>query len=117
MHKIFYLSTCSTCRRILSEISPGDRFEMQDIKHQPISGEDLERLRSLSGSYRSLFSTRSRQYAAMGLKDKELSEQDLKKLILSEYTFLKRPVIVSGEKIFIGSDKNVISELKRHLGK
>jgi arsenate reductase-like glutaredoxin family protein len=39
----------------------------------------------------------------------------MKKLILEEYTFLKRPVILIKEKIFIGNSKNTILEAKKAL--
>ena len=42
------------------------------------------------------------KYKTMGLKDKVLTEAVYKKYILSDYTFIKRPVIVVGKKIFIG---------------
>ena len=51
----------------------------------------------------------------MGLKEKKLSESDYKKLILEEYTFLKRPVIIINDKIFVGSSKNVIAEVAKAL--
>jgi arsenate reductase len=40
----------------------------------------------------------------MGLKDKKLGENDFRNLILQDYTFLKRPVIIAGPKIFCGSE-------------
>ena len=51
----------------------------------------------------------------MGLKNKELSEDDYKKLILEEYTFLKRPAFIIGEKSFVGNSKKVVAALKEHL--
>ena len=32
MKKIYHLSTCDTCQRILKELQPLDGFELQDIK-------------------------------------------------------------------------------------
>jgi arsenate reductase len=56
------------------------------------------------------------KYKELGLKDKHLSEQDYRKLILDEYTFLKRPVVFAGDKIFIGSEKKTIQALKDSIG-
>ena len=47
-------------------------------------------------------------YKRQGLDKKTLAETDYHDLILSEYTFLKRPVIMIGEKIFVGNSKNVV---------
>lgn len=91
---------------------PLEGFEFQEIKTQPITMSQLEELHQISGSYESLFSRRSKKYAAMGLKDQKLNEIDYKQLILNEYTFLKRPVIIVDNTIFIGSDKKNLQSLK-----
>jgi arsenate reductase len=49
------------------------------------------------------------------LKDKPLTEKDYRQYILDEYTFLKRPVIIWDDKIFVGSEKKTIAEIKREL--
>ena len=90
-------------------------FEFQEIKSQPISLFQLEELFLLSGSYESIFSRRAKKYSSMGLKDQELSETDYKQLILSDYTFLKRPVIIIDQNIFIGSDKKTLQQLKEYF--
>lgn len=111
MKKIYFLKTCDTCRRILKEI-PTENFILQEIKTEPITVKQLEEMQDLTNSYESLFSKRSKKYAAMGLKSQELSELDYKQLILEEYTFLKRPVIIVEEKIFIGNAKKTVDALK-----
>lgn len=111
MKKIYYLKTCDTCRRILKEIPTHD-FELQDIKSDPITVRQLEEMYSMTKSYEALFSRRSKKYAAMGLKNQELTERDYKQLILEEYTFLKRPVIIMEDNIFIGSNKKTVAALK-----
>jgi len=90
-------------------------FEFQEIKTEPISISQLEEMKMRSGSYESLFSRRSKKYAAMGLKDEKLVEDDYKQLILNEYTFLKRPVIIVDENIFIGSDKKNLQRVKNYF--
>jgi len=114
MKKIYYLKTCDTCKRIMKSL-PLDGFEFQEIKTQPISISQLDDLYALSGSYESLFSRRAKKYKSMGLKDQILNETDYKQYILSDYTFLKRPVIIVNEKIFIGSDKKNLQQLKEYF--
>lgn len=116
MNKVFHLATCNTCKRIISELRLAENFELQDIREKPITAEELNHMMSLAGSYEALFSRRSRQYAARGLKGKQLSENDYKTLILEEDTFLKRPVVIIGDSIFIGSSKSTIEALKEKLG-
>ena len=115
MRKIFYLSTCSTCTRIIKELQLDDSFEFQDIKSNKITTEQLEQMGKMSGSYENLFSKRAMKYKSMGLKDKSLSENDIKNLIIDEYTFLKRPVIIINNKLFIGNSKKVVEEVANEL--
>ena len=46
-------------------------------------------------------------YKKLGLKEKTLREVDFKDYILEHYTFLKRPVLVFGDRIFIGNSAKV----------
>ena len=108
MKKIYYLSTCSTCNRIIKDLGLDDSFEFQDIKSNQITTDQIEEMGKMSGSYESLFSKRAMKYKSMGLKEKELNENDLKNLILEEYTFLKRPVIIIENEIFVGNSKKTI---------
>ncbi len=109
MKKIFYLSTCSTCLRIIAKLKLADRgFTFQDIKTQPITELQLKELKDKTGSYESLFSKRALKYKALVQANKTLKEDDYKHLILKEYTFLKRPVILAGNTIFVGNSKKVI---------
>lgn len=110
MKKIYYLQTCDTCRRILKKYD-FDGFEKQEIKSQPLTSDQLEELRNKAGSYEALFSRRAKKYREMGLKDEKLGEEDYRQYILSDYTFLKRPVIEADKEIFIGSDKKNLERL------
>ncbi len=111
MKKIFYLKTCDTCKRILKEFDLND-FELREIKSKPITEKELKELRSLTDSYESLLNKRAQIYKRDKLKDKNLSEPEIEKLILSEYTLLKRPVFQFTDRIFIGNSKSTIEELK-----
>ncbi|MDF1673140.1 MAG: hypothetical protein P1U41_06520 [Vicingaceae bacterium] len=115
MKKIYFLSTCSTCTRIIKELGLDDSFEFQDIKTNKITTEQLEQMAKMNGSYESLFSRRAMKYKSMGLKEKTLSETDYKNLILDEYTFLQRPVIIINDKIFVGNAKKTIQAVANKL--
>jgi arsenate reductase len=116
MKKIYYLSTCDTCKRIISELELKDKgFVFQDIKTKKITSAQLEEMKNLAGSYEALFSRIARKYKELGLATKTLTEADYKKFILEEYTFLKRPVILLNNKIFVGNSKTVIAEVKEEL--
>ena len=109
MKKIYYLSTCDTCKRIISDLGLKNKgFIFQDIKTEKITVKQLEKMKKLSGSYESLFSRIARKYKELKLADKQLTEADYKKFILEEYTFLKRPVILVDSNIFVGNSKATI---------
>ncbi|MEN8125207.1 MAG: ArsC/Spx/MgsR family protein [Bacteroidota bacterium] len=114
MKKIYHLKTCDTNKRILGSI-PLDGFILQEIKTNPITVKQLEEMQILSGSYEALFSKRAKKYKQMNLKDQTLNEQDYKQLILDEYTFLKRPVVIIEDKIFIGNSKKTVDSLRFKL--
>ncbi len=93
-----------------------DGFEKQDIKTEPITADQLEQMHKLAGSYESLFSKVARKYRGLGLYEKSLSEGDLKNYILEEYTFLKRPVFIINDQIFIGNSKKNVATLAEVIG-
>ena len=113
MNKIYHLSTCNTCQRIIKTIDPGPEVVLQDIKTEAITEEQLEEMHALAGSYEALFSRRAMKYRAMGLHEKELTESDYRDLILQEYTFLKRPVMLADGQIFIGNAKKVVEQAQK----
>lgn len=91
-------------------------FEKQDIKTQPITNEQIEQMHKLSGSYESLFSKIARKYRSLGLNDRILTEEEMKNFILEEYTFLKRPVFIIDNQIFIGNSKKTVELIKEVIG-
>jgi len=98
MKKVYYLSTCSTCARIIDELALKKKgFTFQDIKAEKITLAQLEEMKAPAGSYEKLFSRVALKYRALGLNTKKLKESDYKKYILQEYTFLKRPFIIYDE--------------------
>ncbi len=88
---------------------------MQDIKTQHITAAQLDEMKKMAGSYEALFSKRALKYKELGLKDKQLTENDFRNYILQEYTFLKRPVTITANKIFAGSEKKTVAALKESL--
>ncbi len=115
MKKIYYLSTCDTCRRILTELDPSGEVKLQDIKEFPITEVELEMLNKMTGSYEALINKRARLYQERGLKEQKLSEEDFKNLLLEHYTFLKRPVILVENEVFVGNSKKTVQAAQEAL--
>lgn len=108
MKKIYHLSTCKTCQKVIAQLNNGEGFELQDIKSEAITEEQLDFLKEKVGSYEDLFSRRAMKYRSMKLNERELTESDYRSLILDEYTFLKRPVVVIDGDVFVGSAKKSV---------
>ncbi len=115
MAKMYQLSTCSTCKRIISELGEQPDLEIINIKTDAITPEQLDEMARLAGSYEKLFSRNARKYRSQGLNKQELTEEDYRRLILEEYTFLKRPVTIVGEQIFIGNRPKAVAATKEAL--
>ncbi|TXN37933.1 hypothetical protein FVB32_06480 [Flagellimonas hymeniacidonis] len=115
MKKMYHLGSCSTCQRILKELEPLDGVTLQEIKTEPITVQQLEEMKEKSGSFEALFSKRAMLFRQKGLHEQQLSETDYKNLILEHYTFLKRPVLLLNDQIFVGNAKKVVQAAKEAL--
>lgn len=115
MKKVYHLKTCNTCDKIIKTLDLSNDFSFQDIKSEDITVKQIEQLKELAGSYEALFSKRAKLYKEMGLKDMSLSEADFKHYILDHYTFLKRPVIVVNDQIFIGNSAKTVEAAKAFI--
>lgn len=101
--------------RILKQLNLPEDAKLQDIKEEELTVKQLENLKEKAGSYEALFSRRAKLYKEMGLKDMSLSEKDYKQYILHHYTFLKRPVLVFKDHIFVGNSNKTVEAAKLAL--
>lgn len=116
MKKMYHLGHCSTCQAIIRETGIDKKpVVFQNIREEKITAAQLEEMQKLAGSYEALFSRRALKYKELGLKDRKLTEKDYRDFILQEDTFLKRPVTILGNRIFIGSDRKTVTALKEAL--
>jgi len=116
MKKMYHLAHCTTCQAIIKETKVDKAgVEMQNIREEKITAKQLNEMKKLAGSYEALFSRRALKYKELGLKNQQLSEEDYKNYLLAEDTFLKRPVTILNNQIFIGNDKKTVEALKNAL--
>lgn len=102
---IFYwLPSCSTCQKARNFIERHSiKFtEIRDIKENPLTLAEVEKLAQMLGGANELFSRRAVKYREMKLGERELSETEMLELMAEEYTFLKRPVLVIDGKAEAG---------------
>lgn len=113
---IFYLSTCSTCKRILQlDWRPGPEVALRDIKAQGLTAEELDAMVALAGSHEALFSRRAQAFRKRSLHEQELTEADYRKLLMEEYTFLKRPVLLLEDAVFVGNAPKTVEAGRQAL--
>jgi len=114
LNKIYHLANCNTCQRIIKELG-ADNFELQNIKEKNIDAKTLDWIAKQHGGYEQIFSRRAMKYRSMGLNQMDLTEKDYRKYMLEEYTFLKRPYIIIGDKVFVGNTKKAVEAAKAAL--
>jgi arsenate reductase len=100
----YWLPDCTTCQKAkrrldYHRLTPTN---FRDIKREPLNRAEISRLAALVGGAENLFSRRSVKYRELGLKDKTLSENEMLDLMADEYAFLKRPILVVGERAVAG---------------
>ncbi len=115
--KVYFLSTCDTCRRIMKEVGVDDSFEQQDIKFSPVNEDQVDELYKHTGSYEALINKRARKLKGVLAENPIASDADYKKLLLMDYTFLKRPVFEIDGQLFVGNAPKVIEAIKRKLNR
>ena len=115
-NKLFHLSSCNTCQRIIGELEGAlEGVELQNIKEKHVKAGELDFIAKQLGSYEAAFNKRAMKYRAQGLNKQELTEKEWRKHILSEYTFLKRPLAVVDGEVFAGNAKKTVEALKAKL--
>lgn len=99
----------------MKELGVDDSWDHREIKSKPILKKEVDMMKKMTSSYESLFSRRAMKYRQWGLNEKELSEDDYRDLITKEYTFLKRPVVILDNDIFVGNAKKAVQGAKDYL--
>jgi arsenate reductase len=113
MKKVYYLSSCSTCKNIIADLELiENEFILQNVKTEKITEVQLQEIKNTVGSYDFIFSKVARKYRELKLNEQTLSEEQMKDYILEEYTFLKRPIIQIGDLFFVGNAKATVDKVK-----
>jgi arsenate reductase (glutaredoxin) len=115
MKKIYTLSSCDSCAKMLKAAKLTKDIEIVDIKTNGIEAEDLDFAAKALGSYEALFSKRAVKYRAMGYNNKVLTEKQMRKLILEEYTFLLRPLTIINDNVTIGKSNDALVALQNNI--
>ena len=112
---LFYLSTCTTCKRIIDQWNLPDDVEKIDLKKTPITPIQLDYLRSLVSNYLELLNNRSLILRKRNIRANELNETQIRRLILEHYSLLRRPILIYDETIFVGNNPGIVTEATKFL--
>jgi arsenate reductase len=113
--EVYGLPHCTTCQRALQHLC--DRgvsiSRFRDLKAEPLQRSEVEDLARKVGGPDKLFSRRAMKYRQMGLHERELTDDDLLRLMTEEYTFVTRPVVVRDDRATAGFSARRVDELVR----
>ena len=111
----FYLSTCSTCVRIIKSLGIEDAPFLQNVKEAMVTPEQLRFLYNHTNNYEQLINKRGRIYAQLKREGTVFSEAVYKTLLEKEYSCLKRPILIWNNKVFLGNSKATVAAMKTAL--
>ena len=97
---------CTTCRKAKKWLeNHGVSFTDRDIREDNPSADELKQWHQRSGlPLKRFFNTSGMLYREMGLKDKlgGMSEEEQLELLASDGMLVKRPLLITGEKVLAG---------------
>lgn len=97
---------CTTCQRAEKWlVSKGISYEMRNIKEKNPSIDELKAWYSASDlPLTRFFNTSGQLYRSMNLKDRlpAMSEQEMLSLLSADGMLVKRPILVSEDKVLVG---------------
>ena len=107
---------CTTCKKAQKWLDDnGFKYEVRDIKENNPSYDELNDWYKKSGlPLKRFFNTSGQLYKNMELKDKlpDMSEEDQLKLLATDGMLVKRPILVSDDKVLVGFKETEWEELK-----
>lgn len=106
MNLFICYSKCSTCKKARDFLNENHiSFQERDIKSENPSYEELKKWYLMSDfSLRKFFNTSGNLYKEMNLKEKLplMSEEEQLQLLSSNGMLVKRPLLITDEKVFVG---------------
>ncbi len=111
---LYWLPNCDTCQKAKKFLdAKGVEISLlHNLKQDNLKRKEIENLAQMIGGVDLMFSRRAIKYREMGLNKREVSETEMLDLITSDYTFVKRPVLVRNGKAIAGfSEKSFESFL------
>ncbi|MFI2856448.1 arsenate reductase family protein [Paenibacillus sp. JSM ZJ436] len=111
---VYHYPACGTCKKAVKWLQgEGHELDLQHIKDQPPSAEELQALIQRSGlDIKKFFNTSGEVYKQMNLKDKlaGMTDDEKIRLLSSNGMLIKRPIVSDGAKTTVGFKEEVFNE-------
>lgn len=105
MIQVYGIKNCNKIRDTLKWLNERDvEYTFYDVKKEPLTREELEEFVHRIG-LDVLVNNRGMTYRRLGIKDKNLSDDELFDQLLEHQTMMKRPVLIKEEAILVGYDE------------
>lgn len=106
MIQVYGIKNCNKVRDTFKWLKENEvEYEFVDFKKEPLSRDELQSFVNQIG-LDVLINRRGMKWRQLGLKDKNLSEEELFDELLEHQVMIKRPVLVEGEAILVGYDED-----------
>lgn len=106
MIQVYGIKNCNKVRDTFSWLKKNDiEYEFVDLKKEPLNREELHSLVQQIG-LDVLVNKRGMKWRQLGLKDENLSDDELFEVLLENQTMIKRPVLVQDQAIMVGYDED-----------
>ncbi len=106
MLKVYCYSRCTTCKKALKWLDDNHiEYDLIDIKEDHPDEKTIRKYYEKSGlSLRKFFNTSGQLYREMELSKKlpDMSEDEMIKLLASDGMLVKRPLLVTDDKVLTG---------------
>lgn len=111
--KIYQKPTCSKCRTTIGLLKErGADFESINYYETPITVQELRKLIDKLGiTPRELLRKGEQVYRDLGLAKREVSDDELIKLMVENPDLIQRPIVVKGNKAVLGRPPENVDEL------
>ncbi|RPF50357.1 arsenate reductase family protein [Aquisalibacillus elongatus] len=111
---VYQYPKCGTCRKALKWLDENDvEYDSIHIVEHPPSQDELKSFIQKSDlPAKKFFNTSGKKYRELGLKDKlkDMSEDEMTKLLASDGMLIKRPIATDGEKVTVGFKEETFEE-------
>lgn len=91
-------------------------YEFIDVKKEPLSLEEIKELEYKVG-LDVLVNKKGTTYRNLGLKDKEVDEEEMILILKQNQSMIKRPILIKDEAVLVGYDEDAFASFLKEDNK